>query len=60
VGADIYIDDSPANVETLRRGGHSVICFANSTNTHVAEPRAADWEEVYRLIHEHASASRER
>jgi beta-phosphoglucomutase-like phosphatase (HAD superfamily) len=55
VGADIYIEDSPQNVEALRRGGHHVICFGNSTNTHVAAPRAAGWEEVYRLIHEYAS-----
>ncbi|MEC9486707.1 MAG: 5'-nucleotidase [Prosthecochloris sp.] len=50
VGADIYIEDNPANVEQLRNSGHTTICFANSTNRHVAPPRADSWEEVYRLI----------
>lgn len=51
VGADIYIDDSPRNVDALRRAGHPVICFGNSTNTEVAPPRASNWQEVYELIH---------
>jgi 5'(3')-deoxyribonucleotidase len=50
VGADIYIEDSPTNVETLRSRNYYTICFANSTNTQVAEPRATDWEEVYTLV----------
>jgi beta-phosphoglucomutase-like phosphatase (HAD superfamily) len=54
VGADIYIEDSPQNVEALRQSGHYVICFGNSTNIHVAAPRAINWEEIYRLIHEYA------
>jgi 5'(3')-deoxyribonucleotidase len=52
VGADIYVEDSPANVESLRHRGHQVICFGNSTNRHIAPPRAVSWEEVYRRIHE--------
>ncbi len=55
VGAHIYIEDSPGNVESLRERGHPVICFGNSTNTLVAPPRATSWEQVYRLIHEYAS-----
>jgi 5'(3')-deoxyribonucleotidase len=50
VGADIYIEDSPDNVESLRNRGFYTICFANSTNTHVAQPRAATWDEVDQLI----------
>lgn len=50
VGADIYIEDSPANLERLRDRGHYAICFANSTNTHIGDPRAANWDEVYALI----------
>jgi 5'(3')-deoxyribonucleotidase len=56
VGADIYVEDGPANVEALRRDGHQVICFGNSTNAHVVAPRAAGWDEVYRLIHEFAAS----
>ncbi|HVN41581.1 MAG TPA: hypothetical protein VMT50_02275 [Steroidobacteraceae bacterium] len=52
VGADVYVDDSPANIAALRTAGHDAICFANSANREVAEPRAADWEAIYRLIHD--------
>jgi len=51
VGADIYLDDSPDNVERLRSKGLFTICFANSTNRRVAEPRAESWDHVYELIH---------
>ena len=54
VGADIYIEDSPGNVERLRGAGHYAICFANSTNRHIAEPRANTWDEVYALVKAHA------
>lgn len=50
VGADVYIDDTPVNIEALRAAGHYAIVFANSTNMHLADPRAANWEEVYALI----------
>ena len=50
VGADIYVEDSPGNLEQLRRSGHYAICFANSTNKSIAEPRASSWDEVYDLV----------
>lgn len=50
VGADIYIEDSPENVTNLRRHGHYAICFANSTNTQLGEPKAESWDEVYDLV----------
>jgi 5'(3')-deoxyribonucleotidase len=52
VGADIYVDDSPDNVASLRGRGLPTICFANSANKDVCEPRAKDWDEVYSLIKE--------
>jgi len=52
VGADIYIEDNPKNVETLRAAGHRTICFANSTNKHIVKPRAQTWDEVQQLIAE--------
>ena len=52
VGADIYIEDSPRNVESLRAAHHYTICFANSTNKDITDPRARDWDDVYRLIME--------
>jgi len=53
VGADLYVEDTATNVESLRRKGYYTICFANSTNTHVGSPRATTWEVVYNSIHEH-------
>ncbi|MBM3162537.1 MAG: 5'-nucleotidase [Chlorobi bacterium] len=50
VGADIYIEDTPDNVLQLRERGLYTICFANSTNTHIAAPRASSWEEVYAMV----------
>jgi 5'(3')-deoxyribonucleotidase len=50
VNADIYIEDSPGNITALREKGLNVICFANSTNKEVSEPRARDWGEVYKFI----------
>jgi 5'(3')-deoxyribonucleotidase len=50
VGADIYVEDSPANVESLRTAGHYTICFGNSTNKQVAAPRASTWDDVYAFI----------
>jgi 5'(3')-deoxyribonucleotidase len=50
VGADMYVEDSPVNVEQLRADGHPTIVFDNSTNGHLPGPRADSWEEVYRLV----------
>ncbi len=52
VGADIYIEDTPANVEQLRGKGFHTICFGNSTNRLVAPPRADSWSDVYALVHD--------
>ena len=50
VGADLYIEDSPDNVERLRADGHSTIVFSNTTNRHLAGPRADTWAEVEALV----------
>ena len=34
VGADLYIEDSPSNIERLRAEGAKTIVFTNSTNEH--------------------------
>ena len=46
VGADLYIEDSPANVEQLRASGQEVLVFRNSTNRHIADPGVDDWEAI--------------
>lgn len=51
VGADIYVEDSPLNVEALRQKGLLTICYGNSTNTHIADPRVKTWKEAYECIH---------
>lgn len=57
VGADIYIEDNPDNIDRLRKSSHYTICFRNSTNPDIAQPSAANWDEVYELIHEYAPMS---
>jgi 5'(3')-deoxyribonucleotidase len=46
VGADLYLEDAPQNIEKLRAAGLDAICVGNSTNRHVGPPRADSWEEV--------------
>jgi 5'(3')-deoxyribonucleotidase len=55
VGADVYIDDSPDNIERLRGKGLYTICFANSANKGTAQPRATSWKHVYQLVHQWAA-----
>ncbi|MDW7730548.1 MAG: 5'-nucleotidase [Bacillota bacterium] len=55
VGADIYIEDAPENVKKLREAGLYTICFANSTNRNVGQPRVKTWEEAYVLIKKECS-----
>jgi 5'(3')-deoxyribonucleotidase len=50
VGADLYIEDSPANIERLRAEGQKTIVFTNSTNEQLPGPRAHNWEQVLELV----------
>lgn len=50
VGADLYVEDSPANVRALRADGNPTIVFANSTNAGLDGPRATTWTDVERLV----------
>ena len=50
VGADLYIDDAPDNIEKLRADGHTTIVFTNSTNRKLDGPRADTWNDVERLV----------
>jgi len=52
VGADLYLEDAPGNVEKLRAAGQQVICVGNSTNRNVLPPRAESWAEVEGLVTE--------
>lgn len=46
VGAHLYIEDAPHNIEQLREDGNEVLVFANSTNRKVLGPRAENWKEA--------------
>lgn len=50
VGADLYIDDAPHNVEALRAAGAAVVVFDQPYNRHLAGPRAHDWAEAEALV----------
>ncbi|GHV82503.1 putative 5'(3')-deoxyribonucleotidase [Spirochaetia bacterium] len=50
VGAHVYIDDAPSNVERLRAQGCRTIVFSNSTNRTLPGPRANNWLEVEQLV----------
>lgn len=52
VGADLYVEDSPKNIEDLRSQGHQTIVFTSSTNRHLPAPRADSWDEVYAIVRE--------
>jgi len=50
VGANIYIDDAPENIVSLRKMGCKTIVFSNSTNREISGPRANNWFEVERMV----------
>jgi len=52
VGANVYIDDAPANITRLRDQGCKTIVFSNSTNMGLPGPRAETWQDVERLVME--------
>jgi beta-phosphoglucomutase-like phosphatase (HAD superfamily) len=53
VGAQLYVEDSPVNIEALRSAGKEVIVLDNSTNRGVdCDFRAYDWTDAERLIME--------
>jgi len=50
VGADVYIDDGPHVIESLRRAGKQVIVFDRAYNRHLGGPRVRSWDEVGRFF----------
>src|SRR5437763_9337541 len=50
VGANLYIEDSPTNIERLRAEGAKTIVFTNSTNEDLPGPRACTWDEVAEMV----------
>ena len=52
VGADLYIEDSPDNIEQLRGDGYPTLVFSNSTNRNLPPPRADSWADVEQFVGE--------
>jgi beta-phosphoglucomutase-like phosphatase (HAD superfamily) len=52
VGANLYLEDSPENIQSLRAAGFETIVVVNSTNSDLPGPRAESWEEIERLVRE--------
>ena len=50
VGADLYIDDGPHNVEALREVGNRVVIFDAPYNQHLTGTRARTWSECEQLV----------
>lgn len=50
VGANLYLEDNPANIEALRADGHPTIVVLNSTNRHLPGPRAENWQQIEELV----------
>jgi 5'(3')-deoxyribonucleotidase len=53
VGADVYVDDAPENIEALIADERDVIVYTNSTNRHInvdADHRADSWPELVDLV----------
>jgi len=46
VGANLYVDDSPPQVEALMGGGNEVLIFDRAYNRHVSGERVMGWGEV--------------
>lgn len=50
VGANLYIDDSPTNIQQLKESNCPTIIFSNSTNLSLKGPRAKNWIEVEKMV----------
>lgn len=55
VGADVYIDDAPHNVDALRAAGNAVIVFDQPYNKDLDGPRVSGWDQVEDLVLELAA-----
>ena len=50
VDADAYIEDSPANIDALRKAGKEVIVYDQPYNKELADPRVRNWQETKELV----------
>lgn len=52
VYADVYLDDSPHNIEVLRDAGRTVVIYDQPYNRHMDGLRAKDWNEFEQIIND--------
>lgn len=58
MGADLYIEDTPSNIEALAMSERPVIAFTNPTNRQLASDLRVDtWDEVEAIVREHVTRS---
>jgi 5'-nucleotidase len=50
VGADLYVDDSPGNIVSLREAGKTAMVFDQPYNRHLPGPRATAWSDVVAFV----------
>lgn len=51
INADLYIDDSPANIKAFAAANKPCIVFENPTNRDIDSPlRAKNWKQVYTIV----------
>lgn len=50
VGANVYIDDAPHNIQALQEAGAEVIIFDAPYNRDAVGPRARNWDEAAQMI----------
>jgi 5'(3')-deoxyribonucleotidase len=50
IDANLFIDDSPEQVNALRAAGKAVVCFGDATNVNVSPPRLEAWPQVEEYV----------
>lgn len=60
VGANLYLEDNPSNIEALRADGHPTIVVRNSTNRHLPAPAAENWRQIEELVMDEVERWRQR
>lgn len=52
VGCDMYVDDAPHNIESLRKakGWDNVLVFNQEYNKHINDPRVNSWGEIVDIV----------
>jgi len=58
VGADLYVDDSPHIITSLRAAGRTAVVFDQRYNRHLDGPRVHSWRELGALVLDRSARAR--